>query len=125
MKSSLNQVCRLCTGLFGHATHLLTSESEDGNISDDVSIEFTKEDHSLLVENNIGKSCHMCSLIVHVFPHILDPFDANNPPQWVMWGERDDQFLDLGFQISKYDFIQDLRIQMSMRSVPLRPVKAG
>ncbi|KAL7938435.1 heterokaryon incompatibility domain-containing protein [Trichoderma chlorosporum] len=116
MASSLNQVCRLCSGFFEHAANLLTSESEDGNISDDVSIRFTKEHHSVLVANNNTQSCHMCSLIAHVFPHILDPYDPLRPIQWMMWGERDDQMLDLGFQIPKQDFIQDLRIQISAKA---------
>ncbi|KAJ4865330.1 heterokaryon incompatibility protein (HET) domain-containing protein [Trichoderma breve] len=116
MISSLNQVCRQCRGLFEHAAHLLTSESEDGNISDDVAIEFTEEHHSLLIANNNAKSCHMCSLIAHVFPHILNAYDPHSPIQWVMWGDKDDQLLDLGFQIRKYDFIQDLRIQISAKA---------
>ncbi|KAL6819729.1 heterokaryon incompatibility domain-containing protein [Trichoderma camerunense] len=106
-------LCRQCRGLFEHAAHLLTSESEDGKISDDVAIEFTEEHHSLLITNNNAKSCHMCSLIAHVFPHILDAYDPHSPIQWVMWGDKDDQRLDLGFQIRKYDFIQDLRIQIN------------
>ncbi|KAL7916464.1 heterokaryon incompatibility domain-containing protein [Trichoderma velutinum] len=116
MISSLNQVCGQCKDLFEHAVHLLTSESEDGNISDDVAIEFTKEHHSLLIANNNTDSCHMCSLIAHVFPHILDAYDPHSPIQWVMWGDKDDQLLDLGFQIRKYDFIQDLRIQISAKA---------
>ncbi|KAL7948003.1 heterokaryon incompatibility domain-containing protein [Trichoderma barbatum] len=113
MESLLNQVCRLCRGFFEHAAHLLTSESEDGNISDDVSIDFTEEHHSLLVANVNKKSCHMCSLIAHIFPRILDSYDTHHPIQWVMWGDKDDQLLDLGFQIPKQDFIQDLRIQIN------------
>ncbi|UKZ47806.1 hypothetical protein TrVGV298_002036 [Trichoderma virens] len=116
MISSLNQVCALCRAFFEHAAHLLTSESEDGNISDDVAIKLTEEQHSLLVSNNKGKSCHMCSLIAHVFPHILDAYDPRSPVQWVMWGDKDDQLLDLGFQIRKHDFIQDLRIQTSAKA---------
>lgn len=123
MISSLNQVCRQCRGLFEHAAHLLTSESEDGNISDDVAIEFTQEHHSILIANNNAKSCHMCSLIAHVFPHILDAYDPHSPIQWVMWGDKDDQLLDLGFQIRKYDFTQDLRIQISMESLYPRPTQ--
>ncbi|KAL6690729.1 heterokaryon incompatibility domain-containing protein [Trichoderma pleuroticola] len=113
MISSLNQVCGHCRGLFGHAAHLLTSDSEDGNISDDVAIEFTEQHHSLLIANNNAKSCHMCSLIAHVFPHILDAHDPHSPIQWVMWGDKGDQLLDLGFQIRRYDFVQDLRIQIN------------
>lgn len=120
MASSLNRVCRLCRAFFEHAAHLITSESEDGNISDDVAIDFTKEHHSLLVANNNAKSCHMCSLIAHVFPHILDSYDSHNPPQWVMWGDKDNQLLDLGFHIPKRDFIQDVRIQLSMDSLSLQ-----
>ncbi|KKO97668.1 hypothetical protein THAR02_10229 [Trichoderma harzianum] len=116
MISSLNQVCGQCKGLFEHAAHLLTSESEDDNISDDVAIEFTEEHHSILIANNNAKSCHMCSLIAHVFPHILEAYDPQSPIQWVMWGDKGDQLLDLGFQIRKYDFIQDLRIQISAKA---------
>jgi hypothetical protein len=40
-----------------------------------------------------------------------------------MWGDKDDQLLDLGFQIRKHDFIQDLRIQTSMASINPLPTQ--
>lgn len=111
MDSSLHRICKHCTAIFEHAARLLTSESDDGNISDDVATALTAEHHSLLVANINAKSCHMCSLISHIFPRVLDPFDPKGTPQWLMWGDKDEQYLDLGFHISKHDFIQDLRIQ--------------
>ncbi|KAL7784570.1 heterokaryon incompatibility domain-containing protein [Trichoderma ceciliae] len=109
-----------CNGLFEHAANLLASESEDGNISDDVAAEFTADHHSMLTANSNAQSCHMCSLIAHVFPHILDSYDPDCPRQWVMWGDKAEQFVDLGLHIPKQDFIQDLRIQRAKAAVSLQ-----